>query len=191
MPADEAAGTKHQHPADASTILRRAAISGTCASLVSTGMLACGGSVDCGSAFAPVNAVSHWVWGERAIHANRPSVRHTALGYLIHHAMSVFWAVFYETAVVRHHARGALGTLALGGLGVAGLACLVDLTCTPQRLTPGFERRLSPPMLTLVYLGFGLALPLASLLVRRRQRKVACGSTARSCASEAGTSDPR
>ncbi|WP_240745820.1 MULTISPECIES: hypothetical protein [Cupriavidus] len=171
MPAGEAAGTGQHFPADASTILRRAAISGTCASLVSTGMLARGGTVDCGSAFAPVNAVSHWIWGERAMHANRPSVRHTMLGYVIHHAMSVFWAVFYETAVARHHARGAAGTLALGGLGVAALACLVDLTCTPHRLTPGFERRLSPRMLTLVYLAFGLALPLGSLLVRHTARK--------------------
>ncbi|WP_240804854.1 hypothetical protein [Cupriavidus oxalaticus] len=171
MPADKAAGTGHQHPAAAPTILRRAAISGTCASLVSTGMLACGGTVDCGSAFAPVNAVSHWIWGERAMHANGPSVRHTVLGYVIHHAMSVFWAVFYETAVSRHHACGALRTLALGGLGVAGLACLVDLKYTPHRLTPGFERRLSPRMLALVYLAFGLALPLGSLLLRHAARK--------------------
>ncbi|MDK2655660.1 hypothetical protein [Cupriavidus consociatus] len=171
MPADEAASARQYHPADASTILRRAAISGACASVVSTGMLARGGTVDCGSAFAPVNAVSHWIWGERAMHANRPSVRHTMLGYVIHHAMSVFWAVFYETAVARHHARGAAGTLALGGLGVAALACLVDLKCTPRRLTPGFERRLSPRMLTLVYLAFGLALPLGSLLVRHAARK--------------------
>ncbi|BDB27774.1 hypothetical protein CTP10_R51840 [Cupriavidus sp. P-10] len=170
MPAIEAAGTGHQHPTNAATILRRAAVSGACASLLSSGMLACGGTVDCGSAFAPVNAVSHWIWGERALHANRPSVRHTVLGYVIHHAMSVFWAVFYETAVARHHARGALGTLALGGLGIAGLACLVDLKCTPHRLTPGFERRLSAPMLTLVYLAFGLALPLGSLLARRAAR---------------------
>ncbi|WP_051320455.1 hypothetical protein [Cupriavidus sp. AcVe19-6a] len=171
MPADEAARAGQYHPTDASTILRRAAISGTCASVVSTGMLARGGTIDCGSAFAAVNAVSHWIWGERAMHANRPSVRHTMLGYVIHHAMSVFWAVFYETAVARHHARGAAGTLALGGLGVAALACLVDLKCTPHRLTPGFERRLSPRMLALVYLAFGLALPLGSLLVRHAARK--------------------
>ncbi|MNT44739.1 hypothetical protein D3C72_1812800 [compost metagenome] len=54
---------------------------------------------------------------------------------------------------------------------MAGLACLVDLKCTPHRLTPGFERRLSPRMLTLVYLAFGLALPLGSLLVRHAARK--------------------
>ncbi|WP_354683643.1 hypothetical protein [Cupriavidus necator] len=174
MTADKAAGTEHQHAVDAlevATVLRRAAISGTCASLLSTGMLACGGSVDCGSAFAPVNAVSHWIWGERAMHVNRPSFRHTVLGYVIHHAMSVFWAAFYEGAVARRGPHATAPALVLHGLAIAGIACFVDLKCTPHRLTPGFERRLSPGMLALVYLAFGLALPLGSLLVRRATRR--------------------
>lgn len=171
MPADKAAGAEHQHTVDAATVLRRAAISGTCASLLSTGMLACGGSVDCGSAFAPVNAVSHWIWGERAMHANRPSFRHTVLGYVIHHAMSVFWAAFYEAAVARKGAHDTCAALVMSSLAIAGIACFVDLKCTPHRLTPGFERRLSPGMLALVYLAFGLALPLGSMLVRRAARR--------------------
>ncbi|SOY66974.1 conserved hypothetical protein [Cupriavidus taiwanensis] len=178
VPADKAAGAEHEHAVDVAVVLRRAVISGTCASLLSTGMLACGGSVDCGSAFAPVNAVSHWVWGERAVHTNRPSVRHTVLGYVIHHAMSVFWAAFYEGAMAfgnRHGAvcpaaRPAAPARVLGGLAVAGIACFVDLKCTPHRLTPGFERRLSPGMLALVYVAFGLALPLGAMLLRRAGR---------------------
>ncbi|SPS00387.1 conserved hypothetical protein [Cupriavidus taiwanensis] len=160
-------------------VLRRAVVSGTCASLLSTGMLACGGSVDCGSAFAPVNAVSHWVWGERAMHANLPSVRHTVLGYVIHHAMSVFWAVFYEGAMavggthrtVGGNARTTAPARVLGGLAIAGIACFVDLKCTPHRLTPGFERRLSPGMLALVYVAFGLALPLGAMLLRHAGKR--------------------
>ena len=183
MPADKAAGAEHQHALDAATVLRRAAVSGTCASLLSTGMLACGGSVDCGSAFAPVNAVSHWIWGDRAIHTNRPSVRHTVLGYVIHHAMSVFWAAFYEGAMAvsathgdahpgaRPAAYPTTPTRVLGGLAIAGIACFVDLKCTPHRLTPGFERRLSPGMLALVYVAFGLALPLGAMLLRHAGKR--------------------
>ena len=179
MPADKAAGAEHQHAADAATVLRRAALSGTCASLLSTGMLACGGSVDCGSAFAPVNAVSHWIWGERAMHASRPSVRHTVLGYVIHHAMSVFWAAFYEGAMAvgdAHRiacpsARPTAPARVLGGLAIAGIACFVDLKCTPHRLTPGFERRLSPGMLALVYVAFGLALPLGAMLLQHAGKR--------------------
>lgn len=179
MPADKAAGAEHEHALDAATVLRRAAVSGSCASLLSTGMLACGGSVDCGSAFAPVNAVSHWIWGDRAIHTNRPSVRHTVLGYVIHHAMSVFWAAFYEGAMAvggahraaRASAGPATPARVIGGLAVAGIACFVDLKCTPHRLTPGFERRLSPGMLALVYVAFGLALPLGAMLLRHAGRR--------------------
>nr|WP_240987486.1 hypothetical protein [Cupriavidus taiwanensis] len=179
MPADKAAGAEHEHALDAATVLRRAAVSGTCASLLSTAMLACGGSVDCGSAFAPVNAVSHWIWGERAMHVNRASVRHTVLGYVIHHAMSVFWAAFYEGAMAvgdAHRtacssARPTAPARVLGGLAISGIACFVDLKCTPQRLTPGFERRLSPGMLALVYVVFGLALPLGAMLLRHAGKR--------------------
>ncbi|SPC14624.1 conserved hypothetical protein [Cupriavidus taiwanensis] len=171
MPADKAAGAEHEYALDAATVLRRAAVSGSCASLLSTGMLACGGSVDCGSAFAPVNAVSHWIWGDRAIHTNRPSVRHTVLGYVIHHAMSVFWAAFYEGAMAVGGAHRAARPSVIGGLAVAGIACFVDLKCTPHRLTPGFERRLSPGMLALVYVAFGLALPLGAMLLRHAGRR--------------------
>jgi len=56
--------------------------------------------------------------------------------------------------------------LALAG-GVAAAACVVDLYCTPERLTPGFERRLSKPSLTRVYIAFGVGLALHTLLKSR------------------------
>lgn len=152
-----------------SAVFRRACISGACASVLSCAALARMGSVDCRSAFAPVNAVSHWVWGEDALHAQRLSARNTVLGYLIHHAMSVFWAVFYEAVSDRTRVRSGLATVALG-IGFAALACLVDLRFTPQRLTPGFERRLSPPSLAVVYAMFGLGLAVGSFLHSRAGR---------------------
>ena len=48
--------------------------------------------------------------------------------------------------------------------GVAAIACAVNLYCTPERLTPGFERRLSKPSLTRVYIAFGVGPPLHTLL---------------------------
>ncbi|ESJ25561.1 hypothetical protein B551_0203050, partial [Cupriavidus sp. HPC(L)] len=58
----------------------------------------------------------------------------------------------------------------LAGLAVAAAACVVDLRLTPKRLTPGFERRLSPWSLALVYVAFGLALPLVTLCRPRQQQ---------------------
>lgn len=141
----------------------RSLVSGTSASVLSTIALACGGHFDCRNTLAPVNAVSHWVWGDRAIHANGPAWRYTAVGYVIHHAMSVFWAAFYEAWVGRSPQRQRPAAAILAGLAVAAAACVVDLRLTPKRLTPGFERRLSPWSLALVYVAFGLALPLVTL----------------------------
>ena len=71
----------------------RAAVSGSIASVTSTVALAACGSRDCASALAPVNAVSHWIWGERALRQDDASWAYTATGYGIHHAMSVLWAL--------------------------------------------------------------------------------------------------
>jgi hypothetical protein len=50
---------------------------------------------------------------------------------------------------------------------VATLACVVDCTVTPPRLTPGYEKRLSRRSLALVYLAFGAGL--AATLLRPRR----------------------
>jgi len=48
------------------------------------------------------------------------------------------------------------------------VAALVDLRLVPERLTPGFERRLSRRSLAWTYVGFGAGLALAGLLAQRR-----------------------
>jgi hypothetical protein len=44
---------------------------------------------------------------------------------------------------------------------------VVDLGLVPERLSPGFERRLSRPSTGLVYLSFGVGLALGGLLALR------------------------
>lgn len=145
-------------------ILRRAALSGSLASLTSTGTLLVAGIHDCGSAFAPVNAVSHWIWHERALRQDSRSLRYSAVGYLIHHAASLFWAVGFETIAACAGSPETRGRALARAAGVSSLACAVDLCCIPQRLTPGFERRLSKASLVGVYVSFGLGLALRALL---------------------------
>lgn len=138
----------------------RAAVSGSIASITSTATLAACGARDCASALAPVNAVSHWIWGERALRQDDASWAYTATGYGIHHAMSVLWALGYEAWRSRRPERRRLRLSLVGGVAVAAGACLVDLRCTPERLTPGFERRLTPGALACVYGAFALGLAL-------------------------------
>ena len=151
---------------------RRAFASGGAASTLSLAALSACGERDGRSAFAPVNAVSHWIWANRAFRQENGSLRYTLPGYLIHHTASVFWALFYEEGVARMRLTGAPRHLG-AGLAVAALACFVDLRMTPERLTPGFERHLTSRSLVWVYLAFGVGLALpavaqAALHERRR-----------------------
>lgn len=144
-------------------VMRRAAISGSSASMVSAALLLGMGQRDCRSVTAPVNAISHWLWGDRAIPQQTASLRYTVPGYVIHHAASVFWAVFQERYLFTQAGPPAIATTVRTSVVVAALACVVDLCFTPRRFTPGFERRLKPGSLALVYVAFGIGLALPAL----------------------------
>jgi hypothetical protein len=145
-------------------VLRRAWASGSLASLTSTAALVLAGTRDCRSVFAPVNAVSHWIWKDRAIRQDDASLRYTVTGYAIHHAASVFWALLFEgLAMKRREPREPVEVLR-DAAAVSALAAVVDLRCTPERLTPGFERRVKPAPLASVYVAFGLGLAVSVLL---------------------------
>ena len=148
-------------------ILRRAAVSGSLASLASTAALLAGGVRDSGSAIAPVHAISHWVWRGRALRQDAPSLRYSLVGYVIHHCASIFWAVGFESAAALRHSPETKTRAALRAATIAAVACTVDLRCIPQRLTPGFERRLGRRSLVGVYAAFGLGLALHALLRAR------------------------
>ncbi|MDX5409755.1 MAG: hypothetical protein LPJ94_05995 [Thauera sp.] len=158
----------------------RVLAAGSSASLASVIALVWGGLRDCASALAPVNAVSHWLWRDAALCQQRASLRYSGLGYVIHHSMSVFWAVIYEAALplpdaLPNASRPGAGRVIATGLGMAALACFVDLRLTPERLTPGFERRLAAGPLAAVYVLFGIGLALPRLLaLRHGPRHDAC-----------------
>lgn len=146
-------------------IPRRACASGSWASVASTLALTLAGARDCRSAFAPVNAVSHWLWKDHAIHKDSATLRYTATGYVIHHLASIFWANLFEALAPMQRPRNS-GEVLVDAAAVTALAATVDLRCTPDRLTPGFERRLSRRGLVLVYAAFGLGLALSALTSR-------------------------
>ena len=146
---------------------RPALVSGCMASVVSTAALLLAGAKDCPSTFAPVNAVSHWLWKGKALHEDGLSYKYTVVGYLIHHLASIFWACAYEgLGQVRRRKRTARDHI-VDAATVSALAAAVDLKCTPERLTPGFERRVKPAPLTSIYVAFGVGLLLGSLVTRR------------------------
>lgn len=141
-------------------LLRAALITGACGSVASSLVLMACGRAQVGSATAPTNATSQWLWGRRARRVHQPTLRHTVPGYLIHHASATMWAGLH--AAVRQRRRSGTGWPVLLGeaAATAALACLIDYTITPPRLRPGFEHHLSRGAMLLAYLGFagGLAL---------------------------------
>ena len=143
-------------------------VAGSLGSLLSTAVLLLAGRRQAGSAAAPVNAVSHWYWGDEALRRRKTDAAHTGLGYLTHHGASVFWASLYAAAI---HDRPALqtapATLA-GALATSAIACVVDYKLTPKRLTPGFEHRLGTGAMVGVYAAMALGVAAGAMLTRRR-----------------------
>lgn len=144
-------------------------LSGALSSLASTLALAACGKRETGSMFAAVNAVSHWLWGDKATRADRPSLKHTLVGYLIHHGASMFWAALFEKSCCETlDKKEAAGTVAVAAAASA-VACFTDYQLTPHRLRPGFEERLSKRSLLLVYTAFGVGLAAGAWLNRCRR----------------------
>jgi hypothetical protein len=153
--------------------LREGAISGSLASVLSAAFLALAGERECRHhPAAPVNAISHWIWDEPALREDGASARHTLAGFAIHHAASIWWGVWHAKAWgTREVAKRPVPALA-GAAAAAAIACFVDYRMTPERLTPGFEHRLSSRALLGVYACFALGLALGSMAVppARRER---------------------
>jgi hypothetical protein len=157
--------------------LREGLVTGTIAGIASALALAFAGRRENGAAAAPVNAVSHWVWNREAFRANRPSVRHTVTGLLVHHAASVFWGTLHARAWgLRNGHKQAAPALA-GAAAASAVACFVDFRFTPRRFTPGFEHRLSTRSLALVYACFGLGLAAGSMILKRGARPPEASAT--------------
>lgn len=151
-------------------ILREGAVAGTAASLLSTALLAALGQRQAGSAVAPTNAVSHWLWGDESLHADRPSWRHTFVGYLTHHLAAVFWAASYSWLWGRRDEAKRLPQAIAGAVATSAVAYVVDYHVVPERLTPGFEHRLSPGAMLATYGTLAAGFALGALLLARLQR---------------------
>ncbi|SNS79554.1 hypothetical protein SAMN06265795_106212 [Noviherbaspirillum humi] len=149
--------------------LRDGLVSGAISSLTSTAALSVRGAMESGSLCAPVNAISRWVWGERAVAHDEPSLRHTLLGYGIHHASSTLWAVVYERWFGEVARRSGPGPALAAGMAVAGMACFTDYRLTPDRLEPGYDRRLTAPSVGLAYVAFGAGVALRSIWAAQRR----------------------
>lgn len=139
------------------SLIERALVSGTVAAAAVTLVVSLAGRRMSGSAPAPLNATSHFLWGERAGRQDGYSLKYTATGFAANYGASVFWALFYEALA------GRLPPLARGAA-VSALAYVTDYHVVPKRLTPGFELRLPAGALAAAYAALALGLSARDLL---------------------------
>jgi hypothetical protein len=148
--------------------LREGAVTGSLASILSTAVLALAGARQNRSAAAPINAASHWIWGEESLREDRPTLRHTLLGYLTQHAASIFWAALYSR-IYGHRPEAKQWPQALAGAATTcAIAGVVDYMVVPKRLTPGYEHRLSTSAMVAVYAALAAGFALGAAALRRR-----------------------
>jgi hypothetical protein len=153
---------------DWNRIVKEGLVSGTLAGLFSAAVLLATGKRDAGSAVAPVNAESHWLWGDESLREDRPTLRHTLAGFVTHQLSTVFWATLYAAVRSPRRPVHSVGEALAGGLATSAAAAAIDYTLVPKRLTPGFEHRLSKPSMVGVFAAIAGGIALGSLLLRER-----------------------
>jgi hypothetical protein len=143
---------------------RRAQVSSASASICSAVALSACSYIDEGSFAGGLNGPSQWLWGEAEAYTRAASVRHTVVGYAIHHITSVFWATFYERAFGEpgEHKR-PLRRCAEAALSATG-AYVVDYYLTPPRLRPGFKKHVRPRSMFVIYGAFAVGLAGVSII---------------------------
>jgi hypothetical protein len=148
--------------------LRRSLVDGTIAAVASGSALAVAGQRQYGRSPSAINALSHVVWGDRALRRNEMSLRYTGAGAAIHQANAWLWAGLYEALRIARRRHTPLNAV-VDAAAVTAVAAAVDLKLRPQRLAPGFERRLTPQRTFWVYATLGAGLALGGLLGMRHR----------------------
>lgn len=147
--------------------LREGAVAGSLASILSTAVLAAAGARQNGSSVAPINAVSHWLWGDESLRVDQPTLRHTLAGYVTQHAASIFWATLYSRLYGHRDSAKELPQAVAGGIATSAIACLVDYQLIPKRLTPGYEHRVSTGAMVAIYAALAAGFALGAVALRK------------------------
>lgn len=119
--------------------------------------------LDTGRPAAGFNATSHIVWGDRAAEVSEPDASHTLVGLLLNAGAMWSWAAVYRLLP----RADRLATRLAKAAAVSALAYVTDYHVVPKRLTPGFEKRLKPRSLAVIYGVLAASLAVGDGLSRR------------------------
>lgn len=144
------------------TFAGRTLLSGSAVAVATTAILALRARTEGRNPIQPVNSTSHWYLGEAAGRSRAVDIPHTIGGYLTHHAASLLWAAVFEGLRLWRPQRNPLG----GAAAVSALAAFVDYAVVPKRLTPGWEKVVTPRSIALAYVTMSLVLATSALRPR-------------------------
>ena len=150
------------------SVVKHSLLTGAVASATTALATAALGKAEINNAVAPLNAVSHIPWGERAAAEDAASAKFTLTGILLNSAAVTGWAGIHELLFGRYLDRGNLTGALLGGAATSTLAFVTDYYIVPKRFTPGFEKRLSNASLLGIYSVLALSLALGRAAFRDR-----------------------
>jgi hypothetical protein len=150
-----------------SSLLTTALGSSAAAAIATTAAIAACGRREDVSPWAPLNAVSHIAWGDEAALQIAPSWKYSATGIGLNTGAMVLWGAVYTCLAGRSATRTAPRALA-AGITTAAAAYVVDYHVVPERLTPGFEKRLSGGSLFVIFASLAIGLCAGDMLTRAR-----------------------
>lgn len=133
--------------------------SGSMAGLACLAALAIAARYEGRNVVQPINATSHWIYGETAATVARPDPRRTGLGVLTNIGASFFWAVPFSLWLKAGNPRHPL-SLVCAASAISAFAAFFDYRVVPKRLRPGWERAVSwcSVWATFAAMGAGMAL---------------------------------
>lgn len=136
-----------QAKAEVTDLVTGTVLSGTAVALVTTALLSLVAQARGRHPVETINATSHWFWGDKEARTRAVDGRHTVLGFATHHLASMLWAALFQFVRRASPGRSPLTDAA----GVSALAAVVDYAVVPKRLTPGWEKVVSPAAIALAY----------------------------------------
>jgi hypothetical protein len=103
------------------------------------------------------------VRGDEAAASRAFDAKHTVLGFATHEGASIFWAAIFQAL----RKLGPNRPAAVDAIAVSALAAFVDYLVVPKRLTPGWEKVVTPRSIGLAYGVMAVALWATSSRTRK------------------------
>ena len=139
--------------------LRDGIITGGAAAAAVTATIAAFGQAKEGSAWTPFNAIAHMLFGEKAVGVEGWAPKETLSGLGLNAGALATWGLLYEKLAGKVPFPASLGA----GAAASALIWLIDYKIVPDRLRPGFEKRLGSPSVAAAYILLALSFGLSPL----------------------------